>query len=101
MKIIDETLELAREECEKFQFDTAQTEKMIQAGKRDLQRELNRLEKVIREHPLRLEQIHHSLHALKGLFLFMGNHAASEKCGQLEQYGDALVEEEVRKLLSN
>ncbi len=101
MKIIDETLALARKECEKFQFDTTQTEKMLAAGRRDLQRELGRLEELIRQQPFPLEQIHHSLHALKGLFLFMGNPAASETCAQLEQRGDALVEDEILKLLSS
>lgn len=72
-KVIDETMEIARQHFKNFGFEDEQILPLLESGRRDLTKELNNLQELLRKEVIEIDEINHSVHALKGLFLTMGN----------------------------
>lgn len=99
-KLINETIEIARKNFKGYGFEDAQVIPLLEAGRRDLTRELDKLHKLLEESALDIESINLSLHALKGLFLNMGNMTAADKLIELGQEStDARIISEIKSLL--
>jgi len=100
--LIDDTLMIARDHFRGFGFEEQQITPLLEAGNRDLTRELQKLQGLLSREPVPHEEINLSMHALKGLLLNMGNVDAAEKFTELRrQSGDAAVLDEVRALLGS
>ena len=84
-KLINETIEIARKHFQGFGFSDEQTVPLLEAGKRDLTKELNKLQKLLDSEVIEVDEINLSFHALKGLLLNMGNSAIADKLVELRQ----------------
>ena len=99
-KVINETVEMAHEHFKKFGFEDAQIVQLLESGKRDLTKELNKLQKILDQEPIEIDKVNLSIHALKGLFLTMGNAKAGEKLTELHnKSGDTRILAEIKFLL--
>ena len=100
-KVINETVEIARKHFKKFGFEDEQIVSLLESGKRDLTKELTKLQKLIEKELIEIDTINLSLHALKGLFLTMGNIAVADTLDDLRQEStDTLIIRKIKKLLS-
>ncbi len=86
--VIEETLRIAKEKFSSFGFKETQIEQLLGSGKRDLFNELEKLKSLLASQPQNIEQISKSLHALKGLFLNMGNTKAADLMADLRKEND-------------
>jgi len=82
-KLLNETVEIARNYFLKLGFKNEQIAPLIESGKRDLTKELLKLQKLLEKHYKEIDTINLSLHALKGLFLTMGNITIADKLLEL------------------
>lgn len=99
-KLINETVEIARKHFKMFGFEDEQIGSLLKSGKRDLENELKRLQKVLEDEPINIDTINLSLHALKGLFLTMGNTTVADKLVELRQESDNMpMVNEIKELL--
>jgi hypothetical protein len=99
-KLINETVEIARKHFKMFGFEDEQTIQLIESGKRDLTKELNKLQKLLEKEIIEIDAVNLSLHALKGLFLTMGNTAVADKLIELRQESENIrIISEVKELL--
>ncbi|MGB5964990.1 MAG: hypothetical protein WBF77_09285 [Sulfurimonadaceae bacterium] len=99
-KLIDETVEIARQHFKGFGFEDEQIISLLEAGRRDLTKELNKLRTLLEREPIEIDVVNLSLHALKGLLLNMGNIMAADKLVDLRQEsGDARIISEIKSLL--
>ncbi len=71
--LISETMEIASEHFKDFGFEDEQIVPLLESGKRDLTKELNKLQELLSKEVIDIHSINLSVHALKGLFLTMGN----------------------------
>lgn len=84
-RLIDETIAIASKNFQGFGFDEEQIDSLLEAGKRDLAKELKVLQTLLEKEPVELDTLNLSLHALKGLLLNMGNTAIAEMFTELRQ----------------
>ena len=84
-KLINETVEIARKHFQGFGFEDEQIEPLLEAGKRDLTKELNKLQTLLENERIDIDVINLSLHALKGLLLNMGNSRVADKLTELRE----------------
>lgn len=99
-KLINETTEIARKHFQAFGFEDEQITSLLAAGQRDLTKELGKLQALLESDKIDIDVINLSLHALKGLFLNMGNIAVAEKLNELRQEGSTAERlAEIRALL--
>ena len=82
-ELIEETKRIAAERFGTFGFAQAQIEQLLVSGERDIRKEAARLQQLLSEETADPERINQSLHALKGLFLNMGNETLAEKLSDL------------------
>jgi len=81
-------------------FEMEQIESLITKGKRDLTKVLQNLKNTLDETPMSIDDLDHSLHALKGLLFQLGNNELAEKVNDARSYsGDKTVISELKKLL--
>ena len=67
-----------------FGFNEDQINSLITQGKKDLHKELTKLETLlIHSDTMSVDDINNSLHALKGLLFQMGNHDLAEKLNEI------------------
>ena len=84
-KLIDETVEIARKHFQGFGFEDEQIVPLLEAGKRDLTKELEKLRTLVANERIDIDVLNLSLHALKGLLLNMGNSSAADKLTELRE----------------
>lgn len=84
-RLIDETIAIAGKNFQGFGFDEEQIDSLLEAGKRDLTKELKVLQTLLGSEPINVNTLNLSLHALKGLLLNMGNIEVAEKFTELRQ----------------
>ncbi len=99
-KVINETVEMAHKHFKKFGFEDEQIVQLLESGKRDLAKELNKLQKLLEKEPIEIDTVNLSLHALKGLFLTMGNTDLADKLIELRQESvGTRITNDIQKLL--
>jgi len=99
-KVINETVEIARKNFKEFGFEDEQIAQLIESGKRDLTKELTKLQKLLETEVIEIDTINLSLHALKGLFLTMGNVTVGDKLTELHNESeDTRIISEIKSLL--
>ena len=81
-KIINETEIIAFSHLKAFGFKEEQISSLVAQGKKDLACELGKLELLLQEDTVSLEDIDNILHALKGLLFQLGNHSIAEKLNE-------------------
>jgi len=84
-KLINETVEIARKHFQGFGFDDEQIVPLLEAGKRDLTKELEKLRTLVADERIDIDALNLSLHALKGLLLNMGNSSVADKLTELRE----------------
>lgn len=84
-KLLTETLEFARKNFKEFGFEDQQIVSLLSSGKNDLTKELNKLQQLLENDPIDIAAVNLSLHALKGLFLTMGNSIVADQLNELHQ----------------
>lgn len=100
-KLITESEVIAFDYLKAFGFSDEQVASLIAQGKKDLEKELSKLEILIDSDDLSYDDINDVLHALKGLLFQLGNHNLAEQLNEIRsdlQSKNAL--EEIRSLLS-
>lgn len=98
--LISETMEISRNYFKGFAFEDDQIASLLESGKRDLTKELTKLQKLFESELIDIEAVNLSLHALKGLFLTMGNNFMGERMNELRQENEnEHVITEIKKLL--
>jgi len=93
-ELIVETKKIASERFKTFGFGEAQIEQLLSSGERDIRKEAAHLQELLAEESADPEAINKSLHALKGLFLNLGNEALAEQLTDLRQednYGEKIT----------
>jgi len=90
--LIEETLELASKKFSSFGFNEEQVAQLLVSGKKDLEKELDKLKILIMEDSVDIETINDSLHALKGLLYNMGNTEAGDLMNDLRNEKDSAEE---------
>lgn len=99
-KIINETEITARKYFKDFGFRDEQIETLISKGKKDLNKELTKLDSLLKDNSASLNDINNVLHALKGLIFQLGNHDVAEKLNEIRSHDDReTVLEEISQLL--
>lgn len=99
-KLLNETMDIALKHFNQFGFENEQVVSLLTSGKRDLTKELGKLQKLLENEPIDVDAINLSLHALKGLFLTMGNTIVADKLNELRQENDnTCVVSEIKVLL--
>lgn len=83
--IINETEMMAHIYFKDFGFNEDQINTLINQGKKDIYKEVLKLETLLDTDTKRSEEINNVLHALKGLFFQLGNHNVAE---QLDEIGE-------------
>ena len=78
-KIISETEVLAFKYLKAFGFSDEQINPLVTQGKKDLRKELTKLQILLYADTISYSEISNTLHALKGLLFQMGNHDIAEK----------------------
>ena len=86
--IVIETIEIARNNFKEFGFENEQIIQLLESGKSDLTKELNKLQVLLKQEPIEIDKVNLSLHALKGLFLTMGNVKVAEKLNEFHNESD-------------
>jgi len=99
-ELIEETKRIAAERFKTFGFAQAQIDQLLASGERDMKKELAHLRELLMQEPNDIELINRSLHALKGLFLNMGNDDAAEKLTDLRKEEDHASKIKVLKKLT-
>ncbi len=98
--IINETEAMAFDYFKAFGFDEEQIKMLIIQGRKDLEINLDKLELLIQEDPISIEDVSNVLHALKGLIFQLGNHKVAEKLNESRSHlENKKTIEEVRELL--
>jgi hypothetical protein len=99
--LIDETMDIASQHFKNFGFQDEQIVPLLESGKRDLTKELNKLQELLEKEVMEIHSINLSVHALKGLFLTMGNVTVGEKLSEIHHKSeDARSINEIKNLLS-
>ena len=99
-KVINETVEIARKNFKEFGFEDEQIAQLIESGKRDLTKELTKLQTLLEKEVIEIDTINLSVHALKGLFLTMGNVTVGDKLTELHNESeDTRIISEIKLLL--
>jgi hypothetical protein len=100
-KIIDETMEIAYQHFKSFSFEDEQIIPLLESGKRDLTKELNNLQELLKKEVIEIDKINLSVHALKGLFLTMGHDNVGEKLSEIHnKHEDTRIINEIKLLLA-
>ena len=100
-KVINETVEIARKNFKEFGFEDEQIAQLIESGKRDLTKELTKLQTLLEKEVIEIDTINLSVHALKGLFLTMGNVTVGDKLTELHNESeDTRIISEIKCLLA-
>jgi len=100
-KLINETLQIAQEKFAAFGFKKEQIEQLLVSGRRDLEKEIKKLDELIKEESMDIEQINQSLHALKGLLYNMGNTEAGDVMIDLKNNTDTKFDiSKIQKVIS-
>ena len=82
--IISKTEVIAYDYLKGFGFSEGQISSLIIQGKKDLHKELSKIETLlIHADTVSLDDINNVLHALKGLLFQMGNHDLAEKLNEI------------------
>ncbi|HEY9190587.1 MAG TPA: hypothetical protein VIM88_06940 [Sulfurovum sp.] len=98
--LINETVEISREYFKGFAFEDEQIASLLESGKRDLQKELAKLQTLFESERIDMDAVNLSIHALKGLFLTMGNTSMGEQLSELRQENETeRMITETKKLL--
>ena len=90
-KIISETEVIAYNYLKAFGFEDEQITLLIIQGKKDLHKELTKLETLMHADVVSLDDINDVLHALKGLLFQLGNHELAEKLNEIRSHLDSEV----------
>lgn len=99
-ELINETVEISRKYFKEFAFEDEQIALLLESGKRDLTKELTKLKKLLESEQIDIDAVNLSIHALKGLFLTMGNNSIGEKLNELRQENEnEYIITEIKKLL--
>jgi len=99
--LIDETLQLASKKFADFGFKEEQVEQLLLSGKKDLEKEIEKLRVLIEEDGVDIGRVNDCLHALKGLLYNMGNISAGDKMNELRNEKNSIDEiAEIKKILS-
>jgi len=99
-RFIDETLQIAQKKFSAFGFKEEQITKLLDSGRKDLEKETAKLRSLIEEENVSIDQLNQSLHALKGLLYNMGNTAAGDVMSDIRSCADiAVLVEKVKKVL--
>ena len=100
-ELVNETVEIARKYFKGVGFDDEQIASLLKAGKRDLTKELTKIQELLESECVDIDAVNLSLHALKGLFLTMGNNSMGEKLNELRKENEnEHIISEIKKLLS-
>lgn len=95
-----ETLAIAQKRFETFGFQEDQIEKLLISGRDDLEKEIGKLQHLLKEEKNNLSNINQTLHALKGLLYNMGNNAAGDMMNELrDQLEDAETIQKIKRLI--
>lgn len=98
-KIIEETETIAKEYLSQFGFPEESIASLIEIAKRDIQKEMQKLTELVNDPNADTESINRALHALKGLFFQVGNHAIAEQINEIRSHIDnALAIQEIKNL---
>jgi len=87
--LIEQTMEMAFNKFKKFGFKDEQISQLVESGRKDLEKETQRLIGIINADSLDFEALNSSLHALKGLLLNMGNDTVANKLIELRNGEDS------------
>ena len=100
--LINETMEIASHHFKNFGFEEEQIEPLLASGKRDLTKELNKLQELLlQKEVIEIDKINLSVHAMKGLFLTMGNVTVGEKLSEIHNKSeDTRIINEIKGLLA-
>ena len=90
-KIISQTEVIAFDYLKAFGFADEQINTLIGQGKRDLHKELTRLQTLIHAETIFYKDINNVLHALKGLLFQLGNHEVADQLNEIKSHLDAEV----------
>ena len=98
--IINQTENIAYVYLKNFGFTEEQISVLITQGKKDLHKELEKLESLLSGDIGSLKDINNVLHALKGLLFQLGNHEVAEQLNEIrENHNSKLRFNEISKLL--
>ena len=90
--IINKTEIIAYDYFKDFGFNEDQINSLILQGKKDLHKELTKLETLlIHADTMSIDDINNILHALKGLLFQMGNHDLAEKLNEIRSNDERKV----------
>ena len=99
---VENCLEIAANKFRTFGFSDIQIEQLLSSGKRDLESEIAKLERLLDSDIPDIDKINQTLHALKGLLYNMGNTEAGDKMAELkENAGTPEQIGKIRKALEN
>ena len=99
-ELINETVKISRKYFKGFAFEDEQIALLLESGKRDLTKELTKLKKLLESEQIDIDAVNRSTHALKGLFLTMGNNSIGEKLNELRKENEnERIIIEIKKLL--
>ena len=99
-KIISETEVIAYDHLKAFGFAEEQVIPLVYRAKKDLQENLTKLEILLYEDTISIDDINNVLHALKGLLFNLGNHELAEKLNEIRSHFESKASlEEISQLL--
>lgn len=99
-ELINETVKISRKYFKELSFEDEQITSLIESGKRDLTKELTKLQKLFESEIIDITAVNLSLHALKGLFLTMGNIKIGNMFDELHNENDnSRIITEIMRLL--
>jgi len=90
-KIISETEVIAYDHLKTFGFSEEQVIPLIDRAKKDLHENLTKLEILLHEDTISIDDINNVLHALKGLLFNLGNHELAEKLNEIRSHLESKV----------
>lgn len=88
-KIISETEVIAFDYLKAFGFADEQVNTLIIQGKKDLRKELTKLQTLLHAEVVSYDDINNILHALKGLLFQLGNHNVADQLGEIRSQLDS------------
>ena len=98
--IISKTEVIAYNYLKDFGFNEEQISSLIVQGRKDLYKELTKLETLLDADTVSLDDINNVLHALKGLLFQLGNHNVAEKLNEIRSYHERkIILKEISELL--
>lgn len=98
--IISETEVIAYDYLKDFGFNEEQISSLIVQGRKDLHKELTKLETLLDTDSVSLDDINNVLHALKGLLFQLGNHDVAEKLNEIRSHHESeVILKEISELL--